>query len=70
MATYVALTRVTPESVKTPADLKRLEKAVAERIRKDCPHPARRSPVATRHGDAGITGAALRGDANRRWGGD
>jgi uncharacterized protein with GYD domain len=37
MATYVVLTRLTPESVKTPADLKRLEKVVAERIRKDCP---------------------------------
>ncbi|MBI4012409.1 MAG: GYD domain-containing protein [Candidatus Rokubacteria bacterium] len=37
MATYVVLTRLTPESVKTPGDLKRLEKAVAERIRKDCP---------------------------------
>jgi uncharacterized protein with GYD domain len=30
-------TRLTPESAKTPADLKRLEKTVTERIRKDCP---------------------------------
>jgi uncharacterized protein with GYD domain len=37
MATYVVLTRLTPESVKTPTELKRLEKAVAERVRKDCP---------------------------------
>ena len=37
MVTYVVLTRLTPESAKTPAELKRLEKAVAEHIRKDCP---------------------------------
>lgn len=37
MATYVLLTRLTPETVKSPADLKRLEKAVNERIRRDCP---------------------------------
>jgi uncharacterized protein with GYD domain len=37
MATYVMLTRLTPESVKSPADLKLLEKMVAERVRKDCP---------------------------------
>jgi uncharacterized protein with GYD domain len=37
MATYVLLTRLTPETVKSPADLKRLEKEVAERIRKECP---------------------------------
>jgi uncharacterized protein with GYD domain len=37
MPTFVMLTRLTPEVVKTPADLKRLEKAVAERIRRDCP---------------------------------
>jgi uncharacterized protein with GYD domain len=41
MATYVVLTRLTPESAKTPADLKRLEKVVTERIRKDCPLPSR-----------------------------
>ena len=38
MTTYVVLTRLTPDAVKTPADLKRLEKAVSERIRKECPH--------------------------------
>jgi uncharacterized protein with GYD domain len=37
MATYVILTRLTPEAVKSPADLKRLEKSVAERIRQECP---------------------------------
>ncbi|HEV8675704.1 MAG TPA: GYD domain-containing protein [Methylomirabilota bacterium] len=37
MATYVVLTRLTPESVKSPGDLRRLEKAVSERIRKECP---------------------------------
>ena len=37
MATFVLLTRLTPEAVKSPADLKRLEKEVNERIRRDCP---------------------------------
>jgi uncharacterized protein with GYD domain len=37
MALYVMLTRLTPEAVKTPADMKRLEKAVTERIRKEVP---------------------------------
>jgi len=37
MPEYVMLTRLTPEAVKTPADLKKLEAAVAERVRKDCP---------------------------------
>ncbi|OGK98450.1 MAG: GYD family protein [Candidatus Rokubacteria bacterium RIFCSPHIGHO2_12_FULL_73_22] len=37
MATYVVLTRLTPESVKAPTDLARLERAVSERIRKECP---------------------------------
>jgi uncharacterized protein with GYD domain len=37
MATYVVLTRLTPESVKTPGELKRLERAVTEHVRKDCP---------------------------------
>ena len=36
MATFVVLTRLTPATVKSPADLKKLEKAVNERIRKDC----------------------------------
>jgi uncharacterized protein with GYD domain len=37
MATYVMLTRLTPENVKSPADLARLERAVSERIQKECP---------------------------------
>jgi uncharacterized protein with GYD domain len=37
MATYVMLTRLVPEAVKSPADLKRLEKAVADRLQSDCP---------------------------------
>jgi uncharacterized protein with GYD domain len=37
MATYVVLTRLTPESVKTPGELKRLERLVTEHVRKDCP---------------------------------
>lgn len=37
MATYVMLTRLTPESVKSPADLRYLEKTVAAQIQKDCP---------------------------------
>ena len=37
MPTYVVLTRLTPEAVKTPGELKRLEHAVADHIRKDCP---------------------------------
>jgi uncharacterized protein with GYD domain len=37
MATFVMLTRLTPETVKTPGDLKRLEKAVSERVRRECP---------------------------------
>ena len=37
MATYVVLTRLTPETVKAPSDLQRLERAVSERIRKECP---------------------------------
>jgi uncharacterized protein with GYD domain len=28
---------LTPETVKTPGDLKRLEKAVADRVRRECP---------------------------------
>jgi uncharacterized protein with GYD domain len=31
------LTRLTPETVKTPRELKRLEKAVSEAIRRECP---------------------------------
>lgn len=37
MAQYAMLTRLTPEAVKTPADLKKLEAEVADRIRRDCP---------------------------------
>ncbi len=37
MTTYVMLTRLAPETMQTPADFKRLEKAVSERIRKECP---------------------------------
>ena len=37
MPTYVVLTRLTPEAVKMPGELKRLERVVAEHIRKDCP---------------------------------
>lgn len=37
MATYVMLTRLAPEAVKVPADLKRLSRAVGERVRQDCP---------------------------------
>ena len=37
MATFVMLTRLTPEAVKSPADAKRLEKAVERRIREKCP---------------------------------
>ncbi len=37
MPTYVMLTRLTPEAVKTPGHLKQLEQAVADHVRKDCP---------------------------------
>lgn len=37
MPTYVVLSRLTPETVKTPKELKRLEKAVSEAIRRECP---------------------------------
>ena len=37
MATYAMLTRLTPESVKSPGDLARLERAVSERVEKECP---------------------------------
>ena len=37
MATYAMLTRLTPETVKAPSDLARLERPVSDRIRKDCP---------------------------------
>jgi uncharacterized protein with GYD domain len=37
MTTYVMLTRLTPETVNSPADLKKLEKTCNERIRAECP---------------------------------
>ncbi len=37
MPTYVVLTRLTPEAVKTEGELKRLERLVAERVRNECP---------------------------------
>ena len=37
MPTYAMLTRLTPESVKSPGEIKRLERAVTEHVRKDCP---------------------------------
>ena len=37
MATFVMLTRLSPETVKSPPDLKKLEKTVNERIRAECP---------------------------------
>jgi uncharacterized protein with GYD domain len=37
MATFVMLTRLAPDAVKSPGDLRGLERAVSERVRKDCP---------------------------------
>ncbi len=37
MATYVLLTKLSPETVQAPRDLKKLESSVAERVRKECP---------------------------------
>jgi uncharacterized protein with GYD domain len=37
MPTYVMLTRLTPESGRSPAELKRLAKAVSDHVRKECP---------------------------------
>jgi uncharacterized protein with GYD domain len=37
MATYAMLTRLTPETVKAPSDLARLERAVSDRVQKECP---------------------------------
>ena len=37
MSTYVMLTKLTPETVKSPSDLKGLEKKVIERIHKELP---------------------------------
>jgi uncharacterized protein with GYD domain len=37
MPMFVVLTRLTPEAVRVPGELKRLERAVADHIRKECP---------------------------------
>jgi uncharacterized protein with GYD domain len=37
MPTFVLLTRLTPESVKAPHELKKLERAVSARVRERCP---------------------------------
>lgn len=37
MTTYAMLTRLTPEAVKSPSDLARLERSVSDRIKKECP---------------------------------
>jgi uncharacterized protein with GYD domain len=37
IATYAMLTRLTPETLKSPGELKRLEKAVTDHVRRDCP---------------------------------
>lgn len=37
MPTYVLLTRLSPEAVTTPKFVEKLEKRVAERVRKNCP---------------------------------
>lgn len=37
MATYVILSRISPEAVKDPKDLKDLAKTVSERIKRECP---------------------------------
>jgi uncharacterized protein with GYD domain len=37
MPTYVMLTRLTPQTVKSPGELRRLERAVADAVRQQCP---------------------------------
>ena len=37
MATYILLTRLTPEAVSEPKFVEKLERKVADRIRKHCP---------------------------------
>ena len=37
MATYVILSRFSPEAFRDPKDFKKLADAVSEKIRKDCP---------------------------------
>ncbi len=37
MPTYILLTRLSPEAVKTPKDLEKLEKEVSHKIKVECP---------------------------------
>jgi len=37
MQTYIMLTRLSPEAVKNPSTLTDLEKAVADKVEKECP---------------------------------
>ena len=37
MSTYVVLTRLTPEAMKTPGELKRLERVISDHVRRECP---------------------------------
>ena len=37
MPTYVILSRLTPETIRTPNELRRLEKAVSDAVRRECP---------------------------------
>ena len=55
MPTFVVLTRLTPEAVKVPGELKRLERAVADHIRSERSYGlfARRGPPAEGQGSQG-----------------
>jgi uncharacterized protein with GYD domain len=37
MTTFILLSQLSPEVLKSPADLQKLEKAVTDRIREECP---------------------------------
>jgi len=37
MATYILLTRLSPEAVSSPAKLKELEQAIKNKVQKNCP---------------------------------
>ncbi len=37
MATFIILSRVSPDAFKTPQDFKRIAEEVSEKIRKECP---------------------------------
>jgi uncharacterized protein with GYD domain len=37
MATFIMLTRIAPEALKTLEDIRRLEKAVQRRVQRECP---------------------------------